>query len=59
MTAAMTQVPVPTATLDQIIKSAEFLKALSMSVEVGEYKGWTVRVSLEKPDSKLKDMHVI
>ncbi len=45
--------------LDQIITSAEFLKALSMSVEVGEYKGWTVRVSLEHPDSKLKDMHVI
>lgn len=45
--------------LDQIIKSAEFLKALSMSVEVGEYKGWKVRVSLEKPNSKLNDMHVI
>ena len=45
--------------LDQIIDSAEFLKALSMSVEVGEYKGWKVRVSLEKPNSKLNDMHVI
>lgn len=45
--------------LDQIIDSAEFLKALSMSVEVGEYKGWKVRVSLEKPNSKLNDMHMI
>jgi hypothetical protein len=45
--------------LDQIIDSAEYLKALSMSVEVGEYKGWSVRVSLEKPNSKLKDLHVI
>ena len=45
--------------LDQIIESAESLKALSMSVEVGEYKGWTVRVSLEKPNSGLEDFHKI
>ena len=45
--------------LDQIIESAESLKALSMSVEVGEHKGWTVRVSLEKPNSGLDDFHKI
>ncbi len=45
--------------LDHIIESAESLKALSMSVEVGEYKGWTVRVSLEKPNSGLDDIHKI
>jgi len=45
--------------LDQIIESAESLKALSMSVEVGEHKGWIVRVSLEKPNSGLDDIHKI
>ena len=45
--------------LDQIIESAESLNALSMSVEVGEHKGWTVRVSLEKPNSGLEDFHKI
>ena len=43
--------------LDRIIKNAESLNALSMSVEVGEHKGWTVRVSIEKPNSELDDFH--
>ena len=45
--------------LDQIIKSAESLNAFSMSVVVGEHKGWTVRVSIEKPNSGLDDIHKI
>lgn len=45
--------------LDQIIESAESLNAFSMSVEVGEHKGWTVRVSIEKPNSGLEDFHKI
>lgn len=45
--------------LDQIIESAESLNALSMSVVVGEHKGWTVRVCLEKPNSGLDDFHKI
>lgn len=45
--------------LDQIIESAESLNALSMSVVVGEHKGWIVRVSLEKPNSGLDDIHKI
>jgi hypothetical protein len=45
--------------LDKIIENAESLKALGMSVEVGEYKGWTVRVSLEKPNTELSDFHKI
>ena len=43
--------------LDRIIENAESLDALSMSVEVGEHKGWTVRVSIEKPNSELDDFH--
>ena len=45
--------------LDRIIKNAESLNALSMSVEVGEHKGWTVRVSIEKPNSELDVFHKI